>query len=96
MKGACLVFAILMLSITGYAQSVMTGKISDSNGKPVVGASVGIKGKNTGATTDASGNFAVATAAATVLIDAPTSLPPNQQPQQGVEIYLPQVGRRQQ
>ncbi|MGN6491640.1 MAG: SusC/RagA family TonB-linked outer membrane protein [Agriterribacter sp.] len=57
MKGACLVFAVLMLSATGYAQSVMTGKINDSNGKPVVGASVGIKGKNTGTTTDAAGTF---------------------------------------
>ncbi len=57
MKGACFLFAVLMFSLAGYAQSVQTGKISDSNGKPVVGASVGIKGKNTGATTDAAGNF---------------------------------------
>ncbi|MFT3701734.1 MAG: TonB-dependent receptor [Agriterribacter sp.] len=57
MKGACFLVAILIISVTGYAQSVITGKISDSNGKPVVGASVGVKGKNTGATTDASGNF---------------------------------------
>lgn len=57
MKGVCLLFAVLMLSVSGIAQSVMTGKISDSNGKPVVGASVGVKGRNTGATTDASGNF---------------------------------------
>lgn len=57
MKGVCLLFAVLMLSVTGYTQSIMTGKISDSDGKPVVGASVGIKGKNTGATTNAAGSF---------------------------------------
>lgn len=57
MKGACLVVAVLMLSVAALAQSVMTGRVSDSNGKPVSGASVGIKGKNTGTTSDASGNF---------------------------------------
>ena len=57
MKGACLVIAVLVLSVSGVAQSVLTGKISDSNGKPVVGASVGIKGKNTGTTTNAAGSF---------------------------------------
>ena len=57
MKGGCFLFAILMMCISSNAQSVMTGKVSDSNGNPVVGASVGIKGKNTGATTDAGGRF---------------------------------------
>ena len=57
MKGACLVIAVLMLSVTGIAQTAMTGKVSDSNGKPVAGASVQIKGKNTGTTTDGSGSF---------------------------------------
>lgn len=57
MKGFSFLLAVLMVSVTVYAQSVMTGKVSDSNGKPVVGASVGIKGKNTGTTTDAAGSF---------------------------------------
>ncbi|HRQ49381.1 MAG TPA: carboxypeptidase-like regulatory domain-containing protein, partial [Agriterribacter sp.] len=57
MRGACFLFAVLMISVTGTAQSVMTGKVSDPDGNPVIGASVNIKGKNTGTTTDTTGRF---------------------------------------
>ncbi len=57
MRGACFLFAVLMISVTGTAQSVMTGKVNDSDGNPVAGASINIKGKNTGTTTDTTGRF---------------------------------------
>ncbi|HRP54918.1 TonB-dependent receptor [Agriterribacter sp.] len=56
-KGACLLFAVLMLCVAGIAQSEMTGKVSDPDGKAIIGASVEVKGKMTGATTDAAGHF---------------------------------------
>lgn len=59
LKGACFLVAVLMISLMSHAQSVQTGKITDSNGKPVAGASVGIKGKSTGTTTDAAGSFSL-------------------------------------
>ncbi len=57
MKGGCMVVAVLIFSLAGSAQSVMTGKVSDPNGQPIAGASIEIKGKNTGTTTDEAGNF---------------------------------------
>lgn len=57
LKGASFLVAVLMISLMSSAQTVMTGKITDSNGKPVAGTSVGIKGKSIGTTTDGSGNF---------------------------------------
>ncbi|MBX2923901.1 MAG: SusC/RagA family TonB-linked outer membrane protein [Chitinophagaceae bacterium] len=68
MKGVCFLFAVLMISVSGNAQSVMTGKVNDSNGKPVVGASVAIKGKNTGTTTDAGGVFRLRLSAGDTLL----------------------------
>ena len=59
MKGVGFLFAVLMISLSGTAQSVMTGKVSDSEGKPVVGASVRIQKKNIGTATDAKGNFSI-------------------------------------
>lgn len=56
-KGACLLFAVLMISLNGTAQAVMTGKVSDSDGKPVAGASVNVRGKNIGTATDAKGEY---------------------------------------
>ncbi len=57
MQKGCIMVAMLILSLAIMAQSVMTGKINDSNGKPIAGASVGIKGRDIGTTSDESGNF---------------------------------------
>lgn len=57
MKGVCFLFAALVISLSGNAQSVMTGKVSDPDGKPVVGASVAVRGKNIGTSTDTTGTF---------------------------------------
>lgn len=57
LKGVSFLFAVLLISLGGYAQSVMTGRVNDSNGKPVVGATVAVRGKNIGTSTDTTGNF---------------------------------------
>ena len=52
----------LAFSATAMAQSVVVkGNVVDENGEPLVGASVRVKGTNTGATTDANGNFTLNT-----------------------------------
>ncbi|MGN6438841.1 MAG: TonB-dependent receptor [Agriterribacter sp.] len=46
----------------------ITGKVTDEKGEPVSGASIVIKGKGTGTSTDASGNFKLSIAGGTVVL----------------------------
>lgn len=58
-----LVYAIacLMLSVTGWTQQrTVNGTVTDNNNAPVAGASVTVKGANTGTQTDSAGNFRIA------------------------------------
>ncbi len=58
-----IVCAILMTCATSaFAQSTVTGNITDEEGEPLIGASVRIAGSNTGVTTDIDGNFSIANA----------------------------------
>ena len=58
-----LIFLLLLISLQGIAQDVrVTGRITDSTGNGVSGASVTIKGGSTGVATDATGNFAITAA----------------------------------
>lgn len=57
MKGTSFLFAVLMIAVNVTAQSVMTGKVRDSHGKPVIGATIKIQRKNIGTITDATGSF---------------------------------------
>lgn len=41
-------FLFAFIAISGYAQSKVTGKVVDSNGEPVIGASVIVKGTSLG------------------------------------------------
>ncbi len=53
-----------------YSQStdnVISGKVTDSKGNPLAGASVTIEGTSTGSTTDGNGNFKIKAAAGVVL-----------------------------
>lgn len=53
-----------------YSQStdnIISGKVTDSKGNPVAGASVTIEGTNTGSTTDGNGNFKIKAATGAVL-----------------------------
>ncbi|MDO4511457.1 MAG: carboxypeptidase-like regulatory domain-containing protein [Bacteroidales bacterium] len=40
-------------------QSKVVGTVTDANGEPLIGASVKVKGSNTGAATDANGKFSL-------------------------------------
>ncbi len=59
----CLFFlALIMLSVAAIAQNSRTikGKVTDSNGEPLAGANVVVKGTNTGMVTDINGNYEIA------------------------------------
>lgn len=60
--------ALLTIGVQAFAQNVVTGKVVDSNGEPVVGAGVQIKGTTTGVVTDLDGNFSVKTGANATLV----------------------------
>lgn len=49
-----------LVAMSGYAQSkTITGKIIDSTGEPVIGASVLVKGTTNGVISDIDGNFSL-------------------------------------
>jgi TonB-linked SusC/RagA family outer membrane protein len=50
---------LLLMSVMGFAQSTISGIISSTNGEPLVGASVVLKGTSTGAVTDVDGKYQV-------------------------------------
>ena len=55
---ACLLF--MSISVTVFAQTVVTGKVTNSsNGLPVVGATVTIKGTDTRTQTNSSGEYSI-------------------------------------
>lgn len=55
-----ILFLVLMAFSSVQAQEVvLTGKVTGVNGEPLQGASVVVKGSNTGTTTDATGNFSI-------------------------------------
>ena len=60
--------ALLTIGVQAFAQNVVTGKVVDSKGEPVVGAGVQIKGTTTGVVTDLDGNFSVKTGANATLV----------------------------
>ena len=51
--------ALLMTAATASAQKRVTGRVLDTNGNPVVGASVQVKGSKIKTSTDANGNFSL-------------------------------------
>ncbi|RYY33141.1 MAG: SusC/RagA family TonB-linked outer membrane protein, partial [Sphingobacteriaceae bacterium] len=57
LQRACFLFAVLILPMCVAAQSVMSGKVVDQRGGPVIGATLKVLGKTNGAMTDVSGNF---------------------------------------
>ena len=64
MKHLFLLLTLLSFSLTALDQQKVTGKVKDSSGEPVIGASVVVKGNNTmGTITDFDGNF---------MLDVPT------------------------
>ena len=69
MKHLFLLLTLLSFSLTALAQQKVTGKVKDSSGEPVIGASVVVKGNNTmGTITDFDGNFMLDVPANSVLV----------------------------
>ena len=69
MKHLFLLLSLLSFSLTALAQQKVTGKVKDSSGEPVIGASVVVKGNNTmGTITDFDGNFMLDVPAKSVLV----------------------------
>lgn len=69
MKHLFLLLTLLSFSLTALAQQKVTGKVKDSSGEPVIGASVVVKGNNTmGTITDFDGNFMLDVSAKSVLV----------------------------
>lgn len=65
------VIASLLWTTAIYAQQdpiKITGKISDTNGNPLIGATVQLKGGNTKTTTDTAGNYTLQVAPSSILI----------------------------
>ncbi|MBC3785840.1 SusC/RagA family TonB-linked outer membrane protein [Spirosoma utsteinense] len=62
MKGKLLICLCLLIGLIGTAtaqSSTLTGKVTDSNGTPLPGVSVLVKGTGQGATTEADGTFRI-------------------------------------
>lgn len=69
MKHLFLLLTLLSFSLTALARQKVTGKVKDSSGEPVIGASVVVKGNNTmGTITDFDGNFMLDVPAKSVLV----------------------------
>ena len=59
-KKIFLFMAMLLAAVTAMAQNVsITGKVADSNGEPLIGVSVFVRGTTIGTMTDAEGTFAL-------------------------------------
>jgi TonB-linked SusC/RagA family outer membrane protein len=53
----CLLAIALMVQLSAWAQTTIKGKITNTQGQPLSGASVAVKGYNVGTSTDENGNF---------------------------------------
>lgn len=55
----CFLFLLLVVSLAGYAQNsfIVTGKVTDENGEPVIGASIAVEGTATGTMSDIDGSY---------------------------------------
>ena len=56
-KKNLMLLLFLGVSFGAFAQSALTGKVTDQTGEPIIGASVKVKGTNLGTITDVSGVF---------------------------------------
>lgn len=64
-----MLLTLLSFSLTAFAQQKVTGKVKDSSGEPIIGASVVVKDNNTmGTITDFDGNFALDVPSKSVLV----------------------------
>lgn len=52
-----IIIPLLFITLNSAAQYTITGKITDVDNKPLIGAAISVKGSNSGAVTDTAGNF---------------------------------------
>ena len=50
-------FALLIVGVQAFAQSAVSGKVTDQSGEPLVGVNVLVKGTTNGTMTDLDGNY---------------------------------------
>lgn len=58
-RASLLLVALLVLSATAVAQFTVTGNVQDSDGEPLIGVSILVKGTATGTVTDFDGNYSI-------------------------------------
>lgn len=58
-RASLLLVALLVLSATAVAQFTVTGNVQDSDGEPLIGVSILIKGTSSGTVTDFDGNYTI-------------------------------------
>ena len=58
-RGTLICGLLWIMSIVAFAQKSVSGKVSDSKGEGVPGASISVKGTTTGTISDASGNYKI-------------------------------------
>ena len=54
-----LVFMLIGLSNVAWSQNTITGTVTDTDGEPLIGANILIKGTSVGTITDLDGNFSL-------------------------------------
>lgn len=59
LKGTLFCGLLWLMSTVAFAQKTVTGKVNDSKGEALPGASITLKGTTTGSISDASGNFKI-------------------------------------
>ena len=59
MSRMVLMLACLLFSIHAWAQSIVTGTVTDQQNEPLIGATVIVKGTQTGVSTDVDGKFSI-------------------------------------
>ena len=69
MKQLFLLLAFVSMSLTAFAQQKVSGKVTDSAGEPIIGASIVVKANNTiGTISDYDGNFTLEVPSRSVLV----------------------------
>jgi len=68
LKQSCFLILFFSFSLFAFAQTRVTGKITGPDGKPVVGATVSVKGTTTATQTDNNGDFAISASPNSTLV----------------------------
>ena len=69
LRGQIFLWLVLCIPILGFSQNTVSGTVTDaSNGEPLAGVSVVVKGTTTGALTDFDGNYTIEVADGAILV----------------------------